>query len=231
MKPDENHLRSLDDSQLDMLVDGQLSESERRELLTRLDRTPNGWKRCALAFLEAQCWREAMGRGRQPAAAAMPAPARRPASGISGNTLFAMAASFLVALGLGVYARGLFPAGGEPPVPATGVAQSADSAAGPSHAVPPTADPGPWQMVTLPVAAATQGQPIQLPCREGGPAGDDWANVPPALSPDLLDALRKAGHQISEQRQVIPLEMKDGRRVMVPVDQVELRYVGGRAFQ
>src|SRR5688572_19989410 len=41
---------------LDRLVDGELSELERQELLSALDDEPAGWRRCALAFLEAQSW-------------------------------------------------------------------------------------------------------------------------------------------------------------------------------
>ena len=37
---------------LDRLVDGQLSPSESRELLARLDDLADGWRSCALAFLE-----------------------------------------------------------------------------------------------------------------------------------------------------------------------------------
>ena len=45
---------------IERLVDGQLDEASRRQLLERLDREPEGWRRCALAFLEDQCWREAL---------------------------------------------------------------------------------------------------------------------------------------------------------------------------
>src|SRR5260370_29148905 len=42
------------------VVDGELPEGERRELLVRLEKVPDGWRRCALAFLEAQIWRQAL---------------------------------------------------------------------------------------------------------------------------------------------------------------------------
>src|SRR5436853_3190476 len=48
-----------DDGDLDRLVDGSLPEAQRRELLAWLESEPDGWRRCALAFLEAQTWREA----------------------------------------------------------------------------------------------------------------------------------------------------------------------------
>src|SRR5689334_11682113 len=46
----------------DRLVDGELTPSERRQLLTALDDRPEDWRRCAIAFLEAQSWREGLGQ-------------------------------------------------------------------------------------------------------------------------------------------------------------------------
>ncbi len=46
----------VDDTFIDRIVDGELSPAELRAALDRLDREPDGWKRCSLAFLEAQCW-------------------------------------------------------------------------------------------------------------------------------------------------------------------------------
>jgi len=46
----------FDPQVFDRLVDGELPEPERREVLLTLDRQPDGWRQCALAFLEAQTW-------------------------------------------------------------------------------------------------------------------------------------------------------------------------------
>lgn len=49
-----------DDMRFDRLVDGELSDAERRRVLAALDDEPGGWRRCAMAFLEAQAWRQGM---------------------------------------------------------------------------------------------------------------------------------------------------------------------------
>src|SRR5258708_1569066 len=45
---------------MDRLVEGELTDEERRRMLESFDPEPDGWKRCARAFLEAQSWRAAM---------------------------------------------------------------------------------------------------------------------------------------------------------------------------
>jgi hypothetical protein len=51
---------------IDRLVDGELSDDERGELLSRLDQSAEGWRTLALAFLEAQTWRSALHTERDP---------------------------------------------------------------------------------------------------------------------------------------------------------------------
>lgn len=48
------------DALLDRLVDDELSEPQRQRLLLRLEAEVDGWRRCALRFLEAQAFRRAM---------------------------------------------------------------------------------------------------------------------------------------------------------------------------
>lgn len=43
---------------LELLVDGELEEPQRRDLLLKLDRIPEGWRCCAIAFLESQCLKD-----------------------------------------------------------------------------------------------------------------------------------------------------------------------------
>ncbi len=44
--------------EIDRLVGGDLSESETRKLVEQLNATADGWKRCALSFMEAQSWQQ-----------------------------------------------------------------------------------------------------------------------------------------------------------------------------
>ena len=46
---------------IDRLVAGDLDDARRRELLAWLDEQPSRWRRCAVGFLEAQMWQEALG--------------------------------------------------------------------------------------------------------------------------------------------------------------------------
>ena len=45
---------------IDRLVADDLDADARRALLLQLDAHPDGWRRCALAFLEDQAWRSAL---------------------------------------------------------------------------------------------------------------------------------------------------------------------------
>jgi hypothetical protein len=238
-----------EDERFDLLVDGELNEAERRELLTGLDAQPDGWRRCALAFLEAQTWRGLMGEVARPAMPATPAPlANRPRR--SGwhwpltrlGTGLAMAASFMIAVlltsmikdGLGPSAA---PRGGR--VGRDFMAQSTELPL-PQRATPPLERPRapgesstPWQMVTLSVPDDAPGGAanIHLPCRVGDKTDvDGLRQMPSSMPPDVRRALERGGFEVRQHRQLLPIDMRDGRRLVVPVDQVEVRYVGDQAY-
>lgn len=58
--PDQLKGQSLDEGLLDRFVDGELSETQQREAIQQVQTHPDGWRRLALAFLEAQAWRQEM---------------------------------------------------------------------------------------------------------------------------------------------------------------------------
>ena len=225
-----------DDQLFDLLVDDELGEAERRELLARLDHVPDGWRRCALTFLEAQCWKKELGAmAREPAQVVRPAPPaldkKRPA--FRWGTALAMAASFLVALGLGSVLRDAWHRGG----PAPGqVATMVSEPQSPAPAGGPAADASrapAWQMVTL---AADRGQggadeSIRLPAVERDQIDENWLqSFPTAIPPEVVRALKNTGHEVRQSRRLMAVPMQDGRRLVVPMDEVDVHYVGGPAY-
>jgi len=84
------------EDEIDLLVDGELSEDRRERLLRRLEEGDDGWKRCAMGFLEAQTWRGAMNE--ESSAGIGEGRGRRWMTPLA--TLAAAAMGFLAALGL-----------------------------------------------------------------------------------------------------------------------------------
>lgn len=241
----------IDPAELDRLVDGQLTDPQRRELLARLEREPDGWRRCALAFLEAESWKEVF-RATAASAAAPSAiqpqvpPEARPR--IAGHpsrwvTVLAMAASFLLAFGLGLLIRGGWPGGGAGVSRPTEVAQNEPvPAAGAPLAKPESpvaipvgeSKPDPrWQMVRIPVGQRDGTmQWVEVPAVAADRAGDAWrSDAPEVLTPEVVRNLQAAGLDVHQSRQLVPVPMEGGGRVVVPVDDVDVQYVGGPAYQ
>ncbi|HEY1600024.1 MAG TPA: hypothetical protein VGG64_10505 [Pirellulales bacterium] len=241
--------------QLDLLVDGELSEVNRRRLLVSFDGQPGAWRRCALAFLEAQTWRNeartlergagesrssvrpliAISSQERVSAVVPPAVIRRWWS-VGGGLSLAMAACFLVAFSLGWMIRSpgfasVQDARVDPP--AIVAVASADSPRAPGIASDGTESADRWGTVTLIMDGGPNDQrEISYPVIEGAGRDDHWLDAPePVVSRELRDALERLGHHVDERRQFVPLDLQDGRQLIVPVDEVEFTPVGMRAYQ
>jgi hypothetical protein len=266
MNPIDERLSGSEDSRFDLLVDDELSEEERRDLLMSLEREPGGWRRCALAFLEAQSWKQALGdinermgstfsptaidnqEARQvisPANQPSNKPAHRAWLLEHFGTLAAMAASFFLALYLGTRLQEAWHGGA---VDEPGLTIVADKQ-NPEKSIPqadneqslmaqsePSADAvsGPWQTVTLSLPAGPEGdrQSIDLPVTEQTNIDESWLQSLSlsAFPPELIQALQQNGYQLRQQQAILPLQMNDGRQLVVPVDQLEVQYVGNPTY-
>ena len=237
---------------LDRLVDGELSEAERRGLLARLESQSDGWRRCALAFLEAQSWSKQLrtfaSHSAKDPAVQPAAPVRRSWMAGPAGTLLAAAASFLVALGLGLAwrtgAEGWGTVAEAPPAqaPETGASQLAQNEPAkqtpvrpqsPAELQPGLSDPR-WGTMTVSVDGDQDGvaERLELPVVAGSELDESWLeSQPAALPPQVLKALERMGHRVEQQRQFFPFELRDGRRVVVPVDEIDVHYVGDRQYQ
>lgn len=224
-----------DEGLLDLLVDGELDDARRRDLLLKLESAPGGWRNCALAFLEAQSWRQELGAISRDTVPAPPMVKveRTPRflTSVWGSAL-AIAASFAIAFGLGSWYRGgeamkstasnqSVTAQSNPPVPTPSA--PVDAALGElidqdgymTLALGGVAD-GELQQVRVPVAqegfdAATLERPVELPR-------------------DLLAELQRNGQTVLQQRSYLPVQLQDGRSIIVPMDELQIVPVN-RTFQ
>jgi hypothetical protein len=256
-----------DNLQFDLLVDGELNEEDRHRLLTRLDGEPDGWRRCALAFLEAQCWKhalcvlgeDAVDTGKVGATGSLsasadttradklpvaptstvapplpvaPSPGRwrwRPNRVV---TALAMAASFLVAMWLGTVVRDVWQ--GHRGVPGGSASPQVAQQNEPQPFTNPGPLPdGPWRMVTVSAPSVGTGPnaSFSLPAVERDSIDDQWlGSLPPAIPENVRQALSRAGHEVQQRRALVPIPLNDGRRLIVPVDEVDVNYVGNPSY-
>jgi hypothetical protein len=213
-----HHDTPSDDTRFDRLADGELDEAQRRELLAKLDNEPNGWRRCALAFLEAQCWKESFrlsARPESPAATASPSVRRAPSRWRGRvEVLLAMAGCFLIVF----LAVSHLQKGAQRP-----------GTIGETALAPPKSKEtnNPWRVVTV---AGPKGE-LKVPAIERDNIDQQWIRSLPSAVPDeVLQAFNRTGHQVEQHREFVPVSLQDGRRAVVPVDQVDIHYVGNGAY-
>lgn len=221
---DEPGRGSTDDRLIDRLVDGDLPDDERRALLLRLEAEPDGWRRCALAFLEAQAWRHSLGSlarevsGTKPTGEilSLPETPRR----LLAPRLAAWAAGLLAAFALGWTTAG----SSRPHTP-----QVADL----PRPVPPPPSRRP-ESQKLPTAVAHQDvakpeaapRPAPSPAKAlavPGPSGPST----PAVPAYVRSLLERRGYLVEERRGMV-IGVSGGRRVVIPAEKVKIRYVGRR---
>lgn len=226
---------------LDQLVDGELNETERRNLLLRLEHSPDGWRRCALAFLEAQAWRvEAR------AVIAEPAPSEKPAATTSTAQQHAEPASLSrkawnglslwmpTVLAAGILVAVVYPQwGGRFTKNTFQPIANADPAQVTGSGITKVAGRGVENM-QLVVAPGPNGERrvVDLPLIEAEhDSADLFSHAGGQLPADVVKILEQNGNRVVRQQRFMPVKLNDGRTVVVPVEQVEIRPLGNQGFQ
>lgn len=227
-----------DDVQFDMLVDGELGDEERRELLSRLDTEPDGWRRCALAFLEAQVWRQTMRSVSDDSVEAPAITARSHSAWRRFRNVVGMACSLLLALGVGLALGGMFdrapsvvPTEQVAEVPHVDESKEVEPSPAP-EAVPELEVP--YQYVSIPAQDPVSGEAesVQMPVVPQEYLEEGWPYRLPAILPDdVVQTLQRRGHEVVQHRRLVPFQAADGSRVVFPVDEVELVPVVNRGYQ
>jgi hypothetical protein len=211
---------------LDRLVDGELGPQQRRELLANFDDEPGAWRSCALAFLEEQSWRLQMARvASEPILEQMKATPRAGggASGLAWGSWLAVAASLLVAFAIGTrYSIGLSAPGSQNPQITQREHVPIVTSEHPQNEAMPAAE-APFTLTLTPLGGDNR-EAIELPVIESGAAGEFAAAANrSALSRALVQRFEQDGFEVNRQQQMWPVDLPDGRRVLVPIEEVDIR--------
>jgi hypothetical protein len=222
-----DELNTSDEAQFDRLADGELSADERRTLLASLDDRPDGWRQCALAFLEAQAWRRQFGavlRERETMRDSVTTGAAASKNKSYQMNWLALAASLLIAFTLGLAFRGSLPfLHLAAPNPFNQVATVVE---------PPSAaesnellnDLSPDDVLTLWVRDdGGRIQPLRVPLVDAV-ALDRQLGVEfqPGLPADVRQQINDEGYAVESRRRYAPFWLETGRPMLVPVEDTRI---------
>jgi hypothetical protein len=228
----------------DRLIDGELSGEDERALLSTLDARPDGWRRCALAFLEARALKVEMSaiattpqrlngvpvvinlaEGKRSSSVSKHQPAVRQRL----RHFVTLATSLLIAFCLGIVVRGQWferNGGREGQMVVDGNREQRDSSAkrnGTDRAV----EDETWQLATLTMNLLNnEGEKqseIEVPLVEAETLDARLLRSRPQAVPERVrEALVRTGHTLDEERLLVPVLLDDGRRAIVAVDHAQV---------
>lgn len=240
---------------IDRLVDGELSDADRRELLSRLETEPGGWRACALAFLEAQTWSEAIGSPSDSLGAARSSIAMNSSNMIiksqelSLNRIESSRGKGFSRVARSAWAAGLIAmfaigaASGFTVGKSRGSHSLATVAKKSEPAIPKEQTNSDAKIAEANAAVSVSAyrtvafaSVIDLDSGEettpapvvAGPEIDLRALLErPSAIPDYVKSQwEREGYRVEEKRKVLALRLADGGRCAIPIDQVNYRYVG-----
>lgn len=215
------HSNENENAMFDRLVDGELSAAERERLLASLDERADGWRHCALAFLEAQSWRAEM---RQFVAA--PFEKRSVTNSVAGQGsrrrlgALALAAGLLLAFAAGWLVRSPN-FGGD--ISNQMVETTIDKNVSPEDLAKSL---GPDDSVTL-LVRDDQGKPqrFRVPLVDSAGLDDRLGTMFTSLPEGYRDNLQERGYDLRGRRRYAPLYFEQNDQLVpmvVPVDDVNV---------
>ncbi len=212
-----DHAKSWTSIELDRLVDGELEGGEYQELLRRLDAAPDGWKQCALAFLEAQALRHDLaGLTREAAPHKAPSSTVRAASMIpSWFWPLAVAACLLGMLAMQPTKNQRPSSQTAPPSPPPLAARDQS----PDNTPVANSQPDGHLVLTVDDGSKPAGRELSIPVYSPANYPQDDPNQ---MSPELQDFLKKRGGVVGAERIWQHVE-NEGQVYLVPIDRYFVR--------
>lgn len=225
-------------SEVDRLVDDELSIGERSRLFAQLDASPGSWRQCALAFLEAREWRKSFKATLEPVRTPSDPVIAERSRALSGLGLFwaGLAGCVVLAFGLGL---GLGMAGFVGSGSSRGsVTRDAGSGDGSTADVEPTLRDHELSRGTDVAWAPELVGLIQdpesentVPIVSGLGFDENWLrSLPPPLTDYDRQRLERQGYHVEQGRKFVTVQLRQGERVTIPIDLVNVQYVGQRIY-
>jgi len=205
-------------NKLDRLADGELSREEYSELLTTLDHEEDGWKQCALAFLESQALRRDLRQIVAEPVAQSASPAQLPARSFHvWHSLQALALAACLGLAFWLGRGSVRPEDAELAVVQPPVAKIESI---------PSPQPEPWRQgkLTL-VVNGPNGEPreMELPVVDGSYVDPRaFLSRSATIPPDVVRAIEQSGHKIVRHREFMREPVDAEHEVVVPVDRLRV---------
>ena len=230
--------------ELDRLVEGELNQTQRRELISRIENGPDGWRQCALSFLQAQSWRKsfrsfvAIASDDSAAVSHQPTMAR-----LSVYHLAAvLVATIVISLGIGVGIAKNWMANDR-----SVVNHKPDTAAITNNEPENLSTVQTGESQVLQSENVAVGDVVRflgyvnygiddenardVPIISGPGFDDHWlASRPAPLSEYELSQLEARGWQVHQQRRLMKIQYTDGRLLTVPIDSVSYEFVPPRVY-
>jgi hypothetical protein len=230
-----NHNISNDDVLFDRLVDGELCADERRALLESLDSRPDGWRRCALAFLEAQSWRSELRTvATTPAAIPVsnksiaPKPVSQRRTVWVAAEWFAVAAALMLAFKVGGWQRN----SGIPVANVTTSPSNQVASAPPIVATPAPNSGKSSDAINLWVRDdGGKLQRVRVPLVDANALDHQYGTIfQTGVPDDVRNQLKDQGLTVQSKRQYAPMWLDNGRPMVVPVEDTKIVPVSNKVY-
>ena len=248
-------VKIMDKIELQRLLDGELDHEQRRLLLCQLDQQPTQWRTVALAMLEDQAFQrelKSMGQLSEPMAKTQTVPSMDPvrivaakkptvSEGQKSRTLSdpfmvrwgstALAASLLVGIGIGggnwlaQKFESKRPSFSATQAPSVAVHEAIVEVKSPSE----FRDLKPVGQLRFARDESPDSKvaPLQLPLFEAAPDQiTQMLQMQQRQMQALNEQLRRRGFELDLQSEMLESRLPDGRAVIVPVQQVNVRSIG-----
>ena len=228
---------NISDDMIDQLVDGELSRDDVERLLKRFDGDDGGWKRCALAFMEAQAFRECFlslqptERSKTSTRGTNHVPSAASAKPFSAYGYWSLALTTVAALLLAFVAGAI--------TSASFREAHTDAITNIDHPHSTTADsqPNTREVVGMVINDSVTDQrfaiPVdELPEYESVDDIDQSAFLTQITAPEQVQqALDQLGLELQQSEDFRPYRLQDGRQVIVPIQRVNIVPVADRWYQ